>query len=926
MNSKKQLNSDQDVYRQQWRWPAIIVSRKIVAENTLELQLTIADPTFSYQPGQYIWLVLPKLQFDDPRGSRRAFSIINAPTANGLVTLLFREEDSGYHRTLHELPLKSSVECLGPFGHAFIIPRRSPDLVLIAGGLGVAPFLSLVRSATSMNGPRLTLLWYNDSERRTPYLDELRRLTKANRKITIRHYTRTFAFSDVGPKEQRNRWYVCGPQGLIDAVAQAAKEHGIGRRQIRFEQHYPQLPGAQDLAKQLADIRLHSGNSHKKQAAAPNTDINSRVLPTAFLAGGLISALVGVVYLMNGQPATINLLMAVFLLVIRVVWRWPPSRPAINKLTLIVIFGVMALVAASGGSENSGILWVGIFPLIALWLQPRTGLWWAASFIAVIFGYSLTDALGLYRLAYSGEVYFQVGMFLILISAITSIFLRGNFWLQQQLTATINEERIFHQAIDSSTNHIIITDANANILYANAAAQRITGYSFTEMFGYTPRLWGGLMSDKFYQQLWSTSLSGRPVISEVTNHRKNHEVYTAIAHISPILHPRYGITGYVATEEDISLEKKNEAHLADLTKRFELATSSAKIGIWDWDVINDVVLWDDQMCALYGIQKSDFKGVYRAWQKSIYPADQKGNDDAIQQALQGRKDFDATFRVLWSNGEIHWLRAFGDVERDGTGRPVKMVGVNWDITKEKEVDQAKTEFVSLASHQLRTPLTAINWYAEMLLAGDAGPLTTAQRGFAQEVMAGSKRMTTLVNTLLNVARIEAGTFSIMPEKVAIQEIIAIVLKENQSRIQEQRHTVKQEIDAKQPAVSVDRQLMYIIIENLITNAIKYTPPQGTITVGYNRQGKNLALSVTDTGYGIPRNQQKRVFEKLFRADNIRSKVVDGDGLGMYIVKSILDHTGGTITLTSTEGEGTEFIVTLPSTGMIARSGTKTLTP
>ncbi len=309
--------------------------------------------------------------------------------------------------------------------------------------------------------------------------------------------------------------------------------------------------------------------------------------------------------------------------------------------------------------------------------------------------------------------------------------------------------------------------------------------------------------------------------------------------------------------------------------------------------------------------------------------------------LKSGKTSSSVYRRMWKtliSGKSFRTEEIFNIRKDTTeynadlrvfpiGRTAKdlvYVGIEQDITERKAIELAKTEFVSIASHQLRTPLTAVNWYTEMLLNGDAGQLSKKQKTFIQEVADGSQRMTALVNALLNVARIEAGTFSVTPERLALQELIATVFKENLPSILKRHLKVNVKISRTVPRISVDRQLMYIIVQNLLTNAIKYTPQKGTITIGLIQNRKNVVFKVADTGYGIPKAQQKNIYQKMYRAENIRSKVPDGTGLGLYVVKSILDHTGGSISFVSAEGKGTTFSVTLPMSGMSARQGTKTL--
>lgn len=258
-------------------------------------------------------------------------------------------------------------------------------------------------------------------------------------------------------------------------------------------------------------------------------------------------------------------------------------------------------------------------------------------------------------------------------------------------------------------------------------------------------------------------------------------------------------------------------------------------------------------------------------------------------------------------------------------KPIGAIIVFRDITKEKEIDKAKTEFVSLASHQLRTPLSTINWYTEMLLDGDAGKINKEQKKYLEEVYQGSKRMVGLVNALLNVSRIELGTFAIEPEPVDLKKAARVVLKELKPTIKEKEIKVNESYGPNLPIIiRFDPKLINIIFQNLLSNAVKYTPAVGSVSLTVSKDKKDVIIKVADTGYGIPKNQRAKIFSKLFRADNIVSKNTEGTGLGLYIVKSIIDQSGGRIWFESEENKGTTFYVTLPLEGIKQKKGTKTL--
>jgi signal transduction histidine kinase len=257
-------------------------------------------------------------------------------------------------------------------------------------------------------------------------------------------------------------------------------------------------------------------------------------------------------------------------------------------------------------------------------------------------------------------------------------------------------------------------------------------------------------------------------------------------------------------------------------------------------------------------------------------------------------------------------------------RPAGVVTTIRDISQQAAIDKAKDEFVSLASHQLRTPLSTISWYLEMVLGGDVGKVTDEQKKYLNEVFAANQRMVTLVNSLLNVSRIDLGTFAIEPQPTDLKVTVANVLTELSSQIQTKQMKIVTDFVEGLKLYNADPKLMHIIFQNLISNAVKYTPAKGQVVITITSGHDKLLITVADNGYGIPKNQQAKIFTKLFRADNAIAKDTDGTGLGLYLIKAIVEEAGGTISFTSQENEGTTFVIKLPLTGMKRRTGTKGL--
>jgi PAS domain S-box-containing protein len=246
------------------------------------------------------------------------------------------------------------------------------------------------------------------------------------------------------------------------------------------------------------------------------------------------------------------------------------------------------------------------------------------------------------------------------------------------------------------------------------------------------------------------------------------------------------------------------------------------------------------------------------------------------------------------------------------GKPLGAIEVFRDITVEQEIDRMKSEFISLASHQLRTPLSAIKTYSHMLVDGYMGEVSVAQKKSLRTIIAASNRMNELISTLLNITRIESGSIAISPKNIQIDHLADEIIKESAMAATEKSIDLSLKRIGKGSYVAkTDSLILKEIISNLVTNAIKYTPDEGQISIEIKGRSKDIELCVRDSGWGIPKEAQDQVFSKFFRASNIVKRETTGTGLGLYLVKGLLDRLGGKIWFESEEGSGTCFYVILP---------------
>ena len=245
------------------------------------------------------------------------------------------------------------------------------------------------------------------------------------------------------------------------------------------------------------------------------------------------------------------------------------------------------------------------------------------------------------------------------------------------------------------------------------------------------------------------------------------------------------------------------------------------------------------------------------------------------------------------------------------GKPVGAVELFRDITLENEVDKMKSEFISIASHQLRTPLSTIKTYAHMLMEGYMGEINKDQIRALKTITNATNNMNELIATLLNIARIESGGIKVSRKLHNASQLVEEVVKELSLTAKEKTINITLRTPKRPIIIKTDSLIIKEVLSNLIGNAIKYTPRKGSVLVAVQNKRDKVLFTVQDTGLGIPLKSQDKIFGKFFRAKNVLQKETSGTGLGLYVVRGLVLVLHGKIWFKSQEDTGSTFYVSLP---------------
>lgn len=470
----------------------------------------------------------------------------------------------------------------------------------------------------------------------------------------------------------------------------------------------------------------------------------------------------------------------------------------------------------------------------------------------------------------------------------------------------------FKLALDNASDYIVITDPDGIVIYANKGVEKITGYTVGESLGKKSGvLWKKPMPPEYYKNLWDIVKNQKKVfIGQIQNRRKNGAIYTATIAISPILNSKGEVEFFLEVQRDITNELFIEQELVDAKAKDDALLASIGDGVIATNNDGIVILVNHATEKILGYKNDELVG------KKLYDIviieDENGNNvprekRPIQIALDTRETI--------TNSTYYYKR------KDQTKIPISLtvspiilngnvigaVDVFVDITKEKEAEKLRIDFLSLASHQLRTPLSGMKWLIETMQGKILGKVSKKQKEYLDEIYKINERMIQLVYEMLDVLRLESETGSIKKETVSITDLYNNVANLMSIVANSRKITLINNIkDSKNISIETNLEIIKTVLECFLSNSIYYSKLEQQVYMDFKEDIDSYIFIVKDNGIGIPKSEQKNIFEKFYRATNAKEFKPGGTGLGLATAKMLASRIGGKITFESEENKGTTF--------------------
>jgi PAS domain S-box-containing protein len=509
---------------------------------------------------------------------------------------------------------------------------------------------------------------------------------------------------------------------------------------------------------------------------------------------------------------------------------------------------------------------------------------------------------------------------------------------KQTKAALWESQERFRLLVESVKDYAIFTlDSNGYITSWNCGAASILGYQEAKIIGqhgsciFTPE---DIKKGEDKKELQTAVAEGRAE-DERWYVRANGARFWASGIVTPLRDEAGNLLGFSKIMRDMTERQQAEITLRSSEERLRLALEAAHMTIWDWNSQTNQITWSNNYELLFGFAPGSFAGTFEAVLSCIHPEDRKLVALAVTRSLKQRVDYESEFRIVCPDRSIRWLAAKGNFFYDETGKTeVRMMGVIMDITERKQateqikvsqqetaelkrLNQLKDDFLSTVSHELRTPMTSIKIAVSILevvlkQAGvvNAEPNRVAQ--YLQVLRNECDREISLINDLLDLSSLEAGDKLLCLSALDISTWIPPIVESFAQRTRSQQQSLEIDIPTDLPTLITDQSNLERILTELLHNACKYTPTSERILVTAKADIDSVRLQVSNSGVEIPASERSRIFDKFYRIPNNDPWKHGGTGLGLALVKKLVERLEGTIQATVSFG-WTSFIVELPLT-------------
>jgi PAS domain S-box-containing protein len=492
---------------------------------------------------------------------------------------------------------------------------------------------------------------------------------------------------------------------------------------------------------------------------------------------------------------------------------------------------------------------------------------------------------------------------------------------EDHAAALWQEQERLRVTLYSIGDGVIATDAQGRTTLLNPVAEALTGWRSAQAMGRPLEEIFNIVHEMTRQQIENpvASVLREGTIVGLANHtvlisRDGTERLIADS-AAPIRNEDGQVVGVVLVFRDVTERRKSEQAARSNQEILQLVHKIGKIGHWDWNSLTDENNWSPEIEALYGLPPGGFEGSYQAWAKLLHPDDLPKAEDDVRRALETGEYF-SEFRVIWPDGSVHWLETRAQVFRDRHDRPVRIMGVNMDITERKrqeealrDADRRKNEFLATLAHELRNPLAPIRTGLQILrLTNERAAWEEAREMMERQL----GQMVRLVDDLLDISRITSNKLELRKARISLAAVIENAIETARPLIDAKGHSFTPTLPPQSVYLDADLTRLAQVFWNLLNNAAKYTDPGGSIELSAACQAHEVVVTVRDSGIGIPADAIPNLFIIFSQVDHSLERSQGGLGIGLALVKGLVEMHGGSVAVRSAgAGRGSEFVVRLP---------------